>query len=408
MKESASYPKSAPAMPQNPLLADVSDPTLAQVLRRPTCELAQATRPAFLRNEQSPVQWSPRDWEQLDANRKDIFDMSAVEAQFDDGCFLRDGGAVLREVMTPKAVEAWTEALKYGQQLNDRLLTSDWGKIDWECLGRTPPTKSLTADEIDNALGGSQKVPQSDDEAGVKTLRQHSVFAEYFPAGHVPFLMNVLTHPQMLQLQRMCLGSDEIYFDHNQLLTRLPGYPGGAWHSHRIGGGADNCGVASLSEYQAQPNFNLTLCYPQGFEAGDDGGLKIIRGSHLFRDPAGCRAATDEEMQEGWLASRVHPTTSEPLQIEYLSLPPGSIVCCLSHAAHAVAPKALGREPRWCSLYCYKKASDVSSHIQPPHSVPPVWAMKAQRGELPAVLTELFRPSYDKELTGGRTDDAQP
>ena len=34
MKESASYPKSAPAMPQNPLLADVSDPTLAQVLRR--------------------------------------------------------------------------------------------------------------------------------------------------------------------------------------------------------------------------------------------------------------------------------------------------------------------------------------------------------------------------------------
>ena len=409
MKESASCPKSAPAMPQNLLLAnEVSDPTLARPLLRPTSELAQATRPSFLRNEQSPVQWSRSDWDRLEANRRDIFDMSAVEAQFDSARFLRDGYAVLSGIMTPKAVEEWTAALKYGQQLNDTLLTSGWSQIDWLGLGRTPPTKSLTADEINNALGGSQRVPQSDDEAGVKTLRQHSVFAEYFPAGHVPFLMNVLTHSQMLQLQRMCLGCDRIYFDHNQLLTRPAGYPGGAWHSHRIGGGADNCGVANLSEYQAQPNFNLTLCYPQGFEAGDDGGLKLIRGSHLFRDPAGCRAASDEEMRRGWLAGRVHPITGEPLQMEHLSLPPGSVVCCLSHAAHAVAPKALGKRPRCCSLYCYKKPSDVSGYAQPPHSVPPVWAMKAQRGELPAVLTELLRPSYDRGLTGGRTEDSQP
>ena len=302
----------------------------------------------------------------------------------------------------------WTAALQYGQQLNDRLLTSDWTQIDWYGLGRTPPTKSLTADEIKNALSGSQWVPQSDDEAGVKTLRQHSVFAEYFPAGHVLFLMNVLTHPQMLQLQRMCLGCDEIYFDHNQLLTRPPGYPGGAWHSHRIGGGADNCGLAGLSEYQAQPNFNLTLCYPQGFEAEDDGGLKLIRGSHLFRDPAGCRAVTDEEMRQGWLAGRLHPVTGEPLFIEHLSLPPGSIVCCLSHAAHAVAPKAPSRATRWCSLHCYKKPNDTSGYAQPPHSIPPVWAMKTQRGELPDVLIELLRLSYDKVLTGGRTEDSQP
>ncbi|MCZ6675878.1 MAG: hypothetical protein O7E52_01385 [Candidatus Poribacteria bacterium] len=409
MKESVSCPKRIPAMPQNPLLVpDVSDPTLARLLRRPTGELAQATRPSFLNNEQSPVQWSRSDWDRLEANSFDIFDMSAVAAQFNHASFVRDGYAVLRGVMTPEAVEEWTAGLKYGQQLNDTLLTSDWAQIDWHGVGRTPPTKSLTADEINNALGGSQRVPQSDDDAGVKTLRQHSVFAEYFPAGHVPFLMNVLTHPQMLQLQRMCLGCDDIYFDHNQLLTRQPGYPGGAWHSHKIGGGVDNCGPASLSEYQAQPNFNLTLCYPQGFEAGDDGGLKLVRGSHLFRDPAGCRAADDEEMQRGWLAGRVHPVTSEPLFIEHLSLPPGSIVCCLSHAAHAVAPKALGRKPRWCSLYCYKKPNDVSGYAQPSHSVPPVWAMKAQRGELPAVLTELLRPSYDKELTGGRTFDAQP
>ena len=291
MKKNVSSPDSAPTMPQNPLLVpEASDPTLARLLLRSTSELADATRPSFLANGHSPVQWSRSDWDRLEANREPLFDMSAVAAQFDHASFSRDGYAVLREVMTPQTVAEWTAALKYGQQLNDRLLKSDWTQIDWQILGRTPPTQSLTVEQINNAIGGSQKAPQSDDAAGVKTLRQHSVFAEYFPAGHVPYLMNVLTHPQMLQLQRMSLGSDDIYFDHNQLLTRPPGYPGGAWHSHKVGAGADNCGVASLSEYQAQPNFNLTLCYPQGFEAEDDGGLKIIRGSHLLRDPAGCWA----------------------------------------------------------------------------------------------------------------------
>lgn len=405
MKGSIEY---VPTMPQNPLLVtEVLYPMLARLLLIPTSELAKATRPDFLVNAQSPVQWSGNDWDRLEANRQDIFDMSAVIEQFDQSSFLSDGYAVLKEIMTSEAIREWTEALKYGQQLNDKLLRLDWTQIDWHTLGRTLPVKSLTEDEINNALGGSQMVPQTDDEAGVKTLRQHSVLAEYFPAGHVPFLMNVLTHPQMLQLQRLCLGCDDIYFDHNQLLTRPAGYAGGAWHSHKIGGGADNRGIANLLEYQAQPNFNLVLCYPQGFEVENDGGLKLIRGSHLFRDPAGCQAASDEEMQQGWLAGRMHPVTNQPLRIEHLSLPPGSVVCCLSHAAHAVAPKALDKETRWCSLYCYKKADDLSGHVQPPHSVPPVWAMKARRGELPVILMELFRPSFDKELTGGRAYDEQ-
>lgn len=169
----------------------------------------------------------------------------------------------------------------------------------------------------------------------------------------------------------------------------------------------DNCGVASLSEYQAQPNSNLALCYPQGFESGDDGGLKLIRGSHLFRDSTGCQGATDEGMTRGWLAGKVHPVTTSPLQIEHLSLPPGSIVCCLSHAAHAVDPKTKNRKTRWCSLYCYKKEDDRSGHVQPPSATPPVWGMKAQRDELPEVLGKLFRPSYDKELTGGRIEDSE-
>ncbi|MDP6745988.1 MAG: hypothetical protein QGH37_03000 [Candidatus Poribacteria bacterium] len=393
-----------PVMPQNPFLSwEALDPVLSQLLSQPSDGLAQATRPDFMHNSHSPVLWSDDNWDQLETNRSDIFDMSTLVEQFDYDRFLVDGYAVLERVMTPEAIHEWTTALKYGQQLNDRLLLSDWRQIDWQALGRTPPTESLTADEINHALGGSQILPQSDDRAGVKTLRQHSVLAEYFPAGHVSFLMNVLTHPQMLQLQQMCLRTDRIYFDHNQLLTRTAGYAGGAWHSHQIGGGVDDQGVTSVLEYQLQPNLNLTLCYPQGFEAANDGGLKLIRGSHLFRDPTGCRASNDDRMRKGWLAKRLHPVTEQLLKIEHLSLPPGSVVCCLSHAAHAVAAKGLNKDTRWCSIYCYKKADDRSGYVLPAHSVPPIWAMKAKRGELPSVLGQLFRSSFDQTLTGGRT-----
>ena len=391
--------------PKNPLLAPTPPP---HFLEGPLGDLAQATRPLHLGNQHSPVQWSKRDWEQLAAKHQDIFDMAALQAQFDYDEYLQDGYAVLKEVILPTAIEEWTAALQYGQQLNDALLLSDWSLIDWLGLGRQPPQKFLAGTEIEAALGGSQKVPQSTDEAGVKTLRLHSVFAEYFPAGHIPFMMNLMLHPQMLQLQRLCLACDEIYFDHNQLLTRPGGYPGGAWHSHRIGAGKDDCGIASLAEYKTQPNANLTLCYPQGFAADEDGGLKLIRGSHLFREPAHCRAATDDEMEQGWLRGRVHPISGEPLRIERLELPPGSIVCCLSHAAHAVAHKSSEKKTRWCSLHCYKKADDHSGHAQPPSAVPPVWALKAQRGELPPLLTQLLRPSYDQKLTAGRTEEFQP
>lgn len=386
---------------RNPLLEEIDDPILARSLVGTTEELAAATRPAFLNNPDSPVTWGQQDWDRLEASREDLFDWSAVEAQFDYDSLLRDGYAVLRGVMTPDATAAWTEAVQFGQRINDALLGADWREIDWLGLGRNPPEKSLAKEEIDRAVGGSQKAPQSTDEAGVLTLRINSVFSEYFPSGHVPYLMNVLTHPQMLALQKLCLRCEEVYFDHNQLLTRPPGYPGGSWHSHRIGGGHDD-GVTSPDVYRAQPNAVLNLCYPQGFESEDDGGLKLIRGSHLFRDPDGCRAPGDEEMAAGWLKDRLHPVTSDPLEVEHLLLEPGSVVCCLSHAAHAVAPKAADKATRWCSLYCYKKADDATGHVQPPSAIPAVWAMKAQRGELPEVLTKLLRHSFDRQLTNGR------
>ena len=390
---------------KNPLLEEViEDPLVARVLGGSTEALAAATRPTFLNNSESPVTWGPTDWEAVEARRQDIFDPAAIEEQLDPGKFLEEGYAVFEEVMTEAARQKWIEAVKAGQKINDALLRADWNEVDWEGLGRTPPKKTLTEEEIGKAIGGSQQLPQSDDEAGVSTLRTHGVFAEYFPSGHIPFLMDVLTHPQMLDFQRKCLAADTIYFDHNQLLTRPGGYPGSRWHSHTIGGSSDDCGTADLETYRAQPNINLTLCYPEGFDADEDGGLKIVKGSHLFRDPAGCRFPSDNEMEVEWVASRSHPVTGDPLKIERLSLPPGSVVCCLSHAAHAVAPKAATRRTRWCSLYCYKKGDDRTGLVLPPGAIPPVWAMKAQRGELPDTLTDLMRHSFDRTLTKGRVD----
>ena len=388
-------------MDRNPLLADVRDPDAARVLGGPTVELARATRPDFLGNPRSPVEWSAGDWSGMEAARDDLLDLAAVREQFDRGAFLRDGYAVFEGVVRPRARERWLAALERGQQLNDALLRADWSAIDWHGLGRRPPAERVPAADLERAAGGSQQVPQGTDAAGVLTLRLHSVFAEYFPAGHLPFLAGVLTHPEMLALQRLCLGSETVYFDHNQLLSRPPGYAGGAWHSHRLGAGCDR-GTVLPEEYDRQPNLLLTLCYLNGFGADDDGGLKIIRGSHLFRDPEGCRAATDGEMARGWLDGRVHPVTGRPLEMEHLALPAGSVVCCLSHAAHGVSPKAAGRQTRLCSLFCYRKPW-TDGRAQPPWEVPPVWALKARRGELPPVLTELLRPGFDRGLTAGKT-----
>ena len=61
----------------------------------------------------------------------------------------------------------------------------------------------------------------------------------YVPANvameYHPFLLNILTHPQMLELHPRgdrILRSNEIRFDHCSLLVRKAGFPGQPTHSH--------------------------------------------------------------------------------------------------------------------------------------------------------------------------------
>ncbi|MDP6700019.1 MAG: hypothetical protein QGH25_10240, partial [Candidatus Latescibacteria bacterium] len=167
----------APITPNSLLEPELPEP-IAWLLTLPTQTLARATRPACLTNERSPVEWGQADWDQFAADRADIFDWDAVAAQFDRKTYWRDGYAVLEGVMTPQTIDTWTAALQQGQRRNDALLESDWNDIDWPGLGRQPPAQQLSLDDIRRARGNSQKVPQKDDEAGVLTLRHHSVFAE--------------------------------------------------------------------------------------------------------------------------------------------------------------------------------------------------------------------------------------
>lgn len=217
-----------------------------------------ATRPLPLNANCDPLQWTAKDWAVLlQEPQEDLLDMEVFRREFNRAEFLRDGVAILPSVMTERGRQRWTAAVHEAQRRNDALIRAapSWpSSIAWTDLGREPPTETLSSEQIQAALGTSQSIAQADDSAGVRTLRQHSVIPEYFPAGHVEDLMKIMVHPQMLEIHRTMLGSDEIRVDHNQLLNRRGGYGGGAWHSHKIGSEYDDCGA--LSDLEAYGTFN--------------------------------------------------------------------------------------------------------------------------------------------------------
>jgi hypothetical protein len=51
----------------------------------------------------------------------------------------------------------------------------------------------------------------------------------YFPIGHVPYLMFVMCHPQMLALQRLCFNcsKEDLFFGQVNLNSKKPGHGGG-------------------------------------------------------------------------------------------------------------------------------------------------------------------------------------
>ena len=86
-------------------------------------------------------------------------------------------------------------------------------------------------------------------------------------------MMEALYHPDMLALQRLLFGEGIPFkFDHAQVITREPSYPGGNWHSHFNGDPhSDNAGPCSdPSEYGRQRNVIFLFAYPDGFGDRED------------------------------------------------------------------------------------------------------------------------------------------
>lgn len=185
------------------------------------------------------------------------------------------------------------------------------------------------------ALANIQAQPRDDEE----------YLPQRFAAEHNTYLESLIGHPQMLELVRRVLGA-EIRYDHCVALNREGGNEGSKWHSHEY---ADD---------DVSLGFLRVFFYVNGF-AADDGGLKVVRGSHLYRD-AGIRAESDAELQDGWMAGKVHPETGAALAIEELTVPAATVVLMWTHAAHGVNARKVGSDMRWCVVYAYRNPGRAS------------------------------------------------
>ena len=190
---------------------------------------------------------------------------------------------------------------------------------------------SETCKQLTRSLARIQPLRESTDPQ----LRHHSGHA----AEYDSYLTSLIAHPQMLELIHKVLGSD-IRFDHCSTINRPPGHGGFGWHSHAY---ADD-----------QPELGLVriFFYVNGFST-DDAPLKVVPGSHHYRDPA-IDGRTDQELRSGWLNGKKHPVTGKPLEIEVLEAPKGTAILMWTHAAHAVNARKLDSPTRWTIVYGYR------------------------------------------------------
>ena len=144
----------------------------------------------------------------------------------------------------------------------------------------------LTADTSERLINSLRQVTQ----LGKHAVKGHE--PQRFSAEFDEYLASLINHPQMLMLARNILGED-IRYDHCVSLVRPAGTPAMPWHSHEY------------AEDDPRLGFIRIFFYISGFTS-DDGGLKVVPGSHLYRDRA-IRARTDDELREGWITGKRHP-----------------------------------------------------------------------------------------------------
>jgi hypothetical protein len=176
-------------------------------------------------------------------------------------------------------------------------------------------------------------------------IESDPITPRHYSAEHNAYLASLIAHPEMLGLVKAAIGP-EIRFDHCVALNRAGGDNGSDWHSH------------DYAEDRPELALIRIFFYINGFTPSN-GGLKVVPGSHLYRDPKidahkGAQAFDDEAFRARWLQEKRHPLTGERLRIESLSAPEGSVVLMHTHAAHAVSPRQANSPMRWCVVYAYR------------------------------------------------------
>ena len=168
-----------------------------------------------------------------------------------------------------------------------------------------------------------------------------------YSAEYDDYLESLISHPHMLELAGKVLG-ENIRYDHCVSLIRPGGNQGSGWHTHGYG------------EDQPELGFIRIFFYVNGFSP-DDGGLKAVPGSHLFRRIGMRSSVDDEDMWSAWGDDRTHTATGEEMTVENLTAPPGTVALMWTHALHGVTPRQAGSETRWCVVYAYRNPGQPSS-----------------------------------------------
>jgi hypothetical protein len=388
-----------------------------------------------------------------------------VLAQFDPQQFARDGLWIWEGALTPRGCRAIRDACLRVQRLNDGWNEHDWQKYDWEALGlRTP--RRVDAEVISRARGGGQLGADGTQGSGINAggLQSREGIRAPLGPGFKPegcalawdrdedwSMMNLVTHPQMLQAHRKMLGPC-IRFDHNTILLRKEGFQGQGWHSHDYydddhlvwegdekgyahtrsgggphsrrdlwvarpgsaagpggGGGGGGGGSLSSDDGGAQHMYGphrgrlkrcgstdlglvRTLIYPDGFRSEGDGGVKLVPGGHLQRSFLNPRTLTDAQFTRAWLSGRTHTGVpgEPPLTIYRPAVPPGSMVSICHHMPHAVSPRWEGRGTRICTLFSYRAPDPQCKIFSPTFTGMVPWELEeeATAGLIPGIPAE--------------------
>ncbi len=300
----------------------------------------------------------------------------------------RDGHVLLPGICPPTTIDALTVAARRHQERAEGF------KV-------TKPEAVEVMDAVQRATSPEDK------ERAMQTFQRlfHEQGADSGlvgpgPAEHDQTLSEVVGHPELLEVMRCALGgsgrdASKVFFDHCVLLNRLPGTDwadgGMGMHSHSYADGYARDTVSKLEGWRDTSSEAMirVFFYISGFNRSNGGCLRVIPGSHMWRDP-GLGSRLRQWREQGMTTYQGISLNEEVLECE-----PGSVILMHTHAAHGVTPMCKGEagSPRWAFVACYRTGESWS----PSRNLSSTFAAKDGPGLLTAEMKRQGRGSMPPE-----------